>query len=280
MLRKLGLICALIFCALGMSACNHNRELVTGLSENEAQRICVLLERNGLSASKLKSSGEDVVTWSVTVETPFLVGDDTIAAALYVLNENDLPRSRKNPYLEAFPKEGIIPSQTEERLRSLSATQESIELTLEKVTGIVSAQVHVVLPNPNPLVDANRQVQASSSVLLKYNTKTEPLSVEEVRSIVAPSVEGLSPDRVQVVMKAVPEPDINKFDNTKNKVIRIIGLASVALIGILVAALIYCFIRMRSLSSKIIQLERSQALRPPANKAQNQPVPAAGAAAR
>jgi type III secretion protein J len=226
----------------------------------------------------VKTTADDKVTWTVTLETALVVGDDEVAAALYILQENDLPRSRENPYLAAFPKESLIPTQTEESLRKLAATQESIERTLETVTGVVSSKVHVVLPDPNPLVEASKQVQASASVLLKYNTPQEPLSLDEVRSLVAPAVEGLSPDRVNVVMKSVPAPDINKFKDMKNRFIRIIGLAAISLVLILTGLLVFFIMRTRSQGQRIAQLERSLALRPVTKK--DQPAPQANAAAR
>jgi type III secretion protein J len=253
----LGLL--LLYLTLATTGCNRSHELVSGLTETEAQRICVLLNLNGLDASKIKVGSEDQVTWSVVMPAPYIIGEDKISSALYVLNENDLPRSKRDPYKEAFKSDSLIPTQTEESLRKLAATQESIELTLEKISGIVSAQVHVVLPNPNPLVETSKQVQASASVLLKYNTDTPPLSLDEVRSLVAPSVEGLSPDRVQVVVKAVPKPDIARFADLKNRYIKIIFVIGLSLIVILSIALISCIYRLRNLNQQLGKLERNNA---------------------
>jgi type III secretion system inner membrane ring protein len=278
MLRKLPLLFILVLIALGATACNSNRELVGGLTELEAHRICVVLQRNGLIANKVKTTADDQVTWTVTVEAPLIIGDDEVASALYILRENDLPRSRENPYKMAFPKESLIPTQTEESLRKLAATQESIEHTLETVAGVVSCKVLVVLPKPDPLVEATRQIQASASVLLKYNTPTEPLTVDEVRSLVAPAVEGLSPERVNIVMKPVPAPDINKFKDMKNRFIKIIGLAAISLVLILTGLLIFFIMRTRGQGERIAQLERSLALRPVTKK--DQPAPPEKAAVR
>jgi type III secretion protein J len=278
MFWKLRFVFVLVLIASGSIACRSNQELVTGITELEAQRICVVLQRNGLSANKVKSGTEDQISWNVMIETPMIIGDEEVAAALYILRENDLPRSRENPYKAAFPKESLIPTQTEESLRKLSATQEAIERTLETVAGVVSSKVHVVLPNPNPLVEASKQVQASASVLLKYNTPTEPLTLAEVRSLVSPAVEGLDPNRVEVVMKAVPAPDVNKFKDMKNRFIKIIGLAAISLVLILAGLLIFFIRRTHAQGQRIAQLERNLALRPVNKK--DQPAPAANAAAR
>lgn len=260
--RKLSFFLIILLCSLTITACSRSRDLVGGLTETEAQHICVLLKRNGLNATKVKVGSEDAVTWSVNIETPLIIGDEEVAAALYILSENDLPRVRENPLKSAFNKDSLIPTQTEEGLRKLAATQEAIEMTMEKISGVVSARVHVVLPNPNPLVESSKQIQASASVLLKYNTKNPPLTVAEVRSIVSPAVEGLDPNRVEVVMKEVPEPDINKFKDLKERYIKYIGLSAVSLVLILSALLVYFILKSRTQASKISQLERSLALRP------------------
>ncbi|MEW6729826.1 MAG: hypothetical protein AB1489_00685 [Acidobacteriota bacterium] len=278
MLRKLSIICILLFSTFGLTACDRHRELVTGLTEKEAQRICVLLQRNGLIANAVKSGSEDTVSWSVTIETPFIIGDEAVNKARYILDENDLPRARENPYLSVFKSESLIPTQTEEELRKLAATQEAIALMLEKVNGVVSANVNVVMPNPNPLVDASKQSRPSASVLLKYNTPNEPYSVSEIRSLVASAIEGLDADRVQVVMKAVPAPNINQFDNLKNRYIRLIFVAAITIVLILSGLLAFSVMRIRKLGSRIAQLERNQAIRPVGSR--GQPATAANAAAR
>ncbi|KAF0249921.1 MAG: type III secretion protein SctJ [bacterium] len=272
MLRKLTIILIILFTVFSNTACNRKHDICTELSENESQRIAVLLQRNGLNASKVKVASEDKTTWSVIIETPYIIGDAAIVAAEAILDENDLPRDKYDPFKLAFDKGALIPTEAEEQLRKLAAIQESLELTLEKINGIVSTDVNVVLPNPNPLVNQEKQVQPSASVLLKYNTETPPLDIAEIRNIIAPAVEGLDPARVQVVMKAVPAPNAAKFDDLKNNIIRYLGLGATASILVLLGLFMYSFLRMRKLSETVAQLERerSMALRP---KGQNQPVP-------
>jgi type III secretion protein J len=271
MLRKLTLLLIVLFALFSNTACNRKHDLCTELSENESQRIAVLLQRNGLNASKVKVASEDKTTWSVVMEAPYIIGDTAVVAAEAILDENDLPRDKYDPLKGAFKEGALIPTPTEEQLRKLAAIQESLELSLERINGIVSAQIHVVLPNPNPLVDKDSQVQPSASILMKYNTAAPPLDVAEVRNIISPAIEGLDPSRVQVVMKPVPEPNAAKFDNLKNNIIRYLGLGATAAIMVLMGLFMYSFLRMRKLAETVAQLERerSMALR----KGQNQPAP-------
>lgn len=207
------------------------------------------------------------------MEAPYIIGDAAVVAAEAILDENDLPRSKYDPLKNAFKEGALIPTQAEEQLRKQAAVQESLELTLERINGIVSAHISLVFPNPNPLVDQSRQVQPSASVLVKYNTETPPLDVAEIRNIISPAVEGLDTSRVQVVMKAVPAPNAAKFDNLKNNIIRYLGLGATAAILVPLGLFMYSFLRMRKLAETVAQLERerSMALR---TKGQNQPVAA------
>ncbi len=68
MLRKLTIILIILFTVFSNTACNRKHDICTELSENESQRIAVLLQRNGLNASKVKVASEDKTTWSVIIE--------------------------------------------------------------------------------------------------------------------------------------------------------------------------------------------------------------------
>ncbi len=272
MLARRGLIIVLIFISFGATACKSSRELHGGLTEQEAQRICVLLWQNGLDANKAKAGAEGEESWTVSVASPVLIGDDAYHLAQYILSESDLPRSRENPYLKMFKQDSLIPTQTEEELRKLAAKEEKMALSLESVSGVVSASVSLVLPSANPIVEPNKQTQASASVIMKYNSETPPYSPEEVAGLVAAGVEGLDANKVKVVMKAVKRPDPKQFDSAKDRFITYMGLAGITMILVLTTLLIYTFLKLRSQRNRITQLERSSSLRP---VAKGQPATAA-----
>ncbi|MCX6629837.1 MAG: hypothetical protein NTW28_19640, partial [Candidatus Solibacter sp.] len=80
-----------------------------------------------------------------------------------------------------------------------------ITRTLKSVDGVVDARVHVVLPDNSPLLDRSQWSATTASVLIKYRGKAIPMDENEVKSLVAKSVQGLIPDQVAVVYKRVPE---------------------------------------------------------------------------
>lgn len=84
-------------------------------------------------------------------------------------------------------------------------TAGELERTLLGIEDVISARVHLALPEREALVvDAARPPTAS--VLLKHGGAVPPLSVLEVQRLVAGAVPGLDPASVMVVTKAVAQP--------------------------------------------------------------------------
>lgn len=185
--------------AIVLGACTH--ELQTGLTEQEAQEIVVLMSENGIeaSATKVASEKKGEEKWSVVVRG----GDQNLARAWRVLQENGLPRQKDKGLEDVFSNAGMIPTATEEKARLLLGTSGEISRTLKSVDGIVDAHVLVVLPDNSPLLDKTERVAPTASVLIKYRGDAVPLSDEDVKKLVARAVEGLQPENVAVVYKKI-----------------------------------------------------------------------------
>lgn len=183
-----------------LSAC-LTHDLQTGLSQQEAQEIVVLLNENGIDASATKAAtekkGEE--KWSVIVHG----GDQNLASAWRVLEEHGLPRQKDKGLEDVFSSSGMIPTATEEKARLLTGISGEINRTLKSVAGIVDARVMVVLPDSSPLVDKTDRIPPTASVLIKYRGSELPLTEEDVKKLVARAVEGLQPENVAVVYKKV-----------------------------------------------------------------------------
>jgi type III secretion protein J len=185
--------------ALVLGACTH--ELQTGLNEQEAQEIVVLMNENGIEASAARAPSEKKgeEKWNVVVRG----GDQNLARAWRVLQENGLPRQKDKGLEDVFSNAGMIPTATEEKARLLLGTSGEISRTLKSVDGIVDAHVLVVLPDSSPLLDKTERVPPTASVLIKYRGNTPPLSDEDVKKLVGRAVEGLQPENVAVVYKKI-----------------------------------------------------------------------------
>jgi len=74
-----------------------------------------------------------------------------------------------------------------------------LERTLESVDGVLSARVHLNLPEADPLRDAP-SAKASASVLVAHRGTVPPIAVTEVQRLLAGGIAALAPADVTVVM--------------------------------------------------------------------------------
>lgn len=219
-----------------LSAC-VTHSLQTGLSEQDAQEIVVLLNQNGIDASAVKGvsekKGEE--KWDVAIRG----GDQNLARAWRVLEENGLPRQKDKGLEDVFANSGMIPTATEEKARLLLGISGEISRALKSVAGVVDAHVLVVMPDASPLIDKSDRIPPTASVLVKYRGHDVPLGEDEVKKLVARAVEGLQPENVAVVYKKVelkPGEDRNLVPQLGNQefLLASLGLLAVSSLGCLV----------------------------------------------
>lgn len=229
-------------------------ELQSGLNEQEAQEIVVLLSENGIEASATKAASEKKgeEKWNVVIRG----GDQNLARAWRVLQENGLPRQKDKGLEDVFSSSGMIPTATEEKARLLVGISGEISRTLKSVAGVVDAHVLVVLPESSPLLDKSERVPPTASVLIKYRGKDIPLTEDDVKKLVARAVEGLQPENVAVVYKQIePKQSANR------NLIPLLGnqeflLASLALLAVSSVGCLALVVKSRWQRSKIEKLQQ------------------------
>ena len=181
-----------------LTGCLH-KQLQTGLTEQEAQEIMVLLKESGVDATRQLMPGDsEVPAWALSVK-----GDQDYFLAMKILQEHGLPREKAKGLEDVFSKSGLIPTAGEEKARLIVGLSGEMAKTLKSVAGVVDARVHVVLPENSPLVDKSQWSLTTTSVLLKYQGDQVPLREDEIRNLVARGIEGLQPENVAVVFKKV-----------------------------------------------------------------------------
>jgi len=198
--QRISLLLLILGLTLLLSAC-VTHSLQTGLSEQDAQEVVVLLNENGIEAFATKGvsekKGEE--KWDVMIRG----GDQNLARAWRVLEENGLPRQKDKGLEDVFSNSGMIPTATEEKARLLLGVSGEISHALKSITGVVDAHVLVVMPDASPLLDKSDRTPPTASVLLKYRGHDLPLAEDDVKKLVARAVEGLQPENVAVVYKRV-----------------------------------------------------------------------------
>lgn len=189
--RKLWLMATGLW-ALGMlSACSNNVELQTKIPENDANEIVAVLSNQGISATKITGKeGANV-----------LVADSQIGKAMEILNANGLPRKQNMGLGDVFKKEGMISTPLEERARYIFGLSQELERTLAQMDYVVSARVHVVLPER--IAPGEPIMPSSAAVFIKHRKQFEPdVMLPSIRKLVSTSIPGLSnidKDKISVV---------------------------------------------------------------------------------
>ena len=184
--RPAAVVPSFIAVMLLLAGCTNN--LITSVSEFDANEAVSVLMRNGVDARKVASSeqGYDVV-----------VPKGDVRRGLDVLVDAGLPRERRASLGELFKKEGLVSSAAEERIRYAFGVSQELERTIASIEGVASARVHVVIPQSDPMATVARA--ASASIFVRYREPGDPAVMGPVvRGIVVRAVEGLSPERVSI----------------------------------------------------------------------------------
>ena len=198
-LRRLALAAGSALTVL-LAACS-GQELYSQLTERQANEMVAALRSAGIDAEKQSQEGHFAVR---TASRDF-------SRAVQVLNAQGLPREAFDTMGKVFKREGFVSSPLEEHARLLHAMSQEISNTLANIDGVVTARVHLVVPERNPLAD--KPQPAAASVFIKYRPDRDlSAQVAQIKALVVNSVEGLAYDNVTVALfpaDTVPEDAAN-----------------------------------------------------------------------
>ena len=219
---------------LFLAACDS--ELHTEVPETEANEMIALLTANGISADK--SAGDKGL---VTLR----VKSSQFARAVDVLRENGYPKDQFNNLGTMFEQQGLISSPLEERVRYVFGLSQTISETLSHIDGVITARVHIVMPEESNVGDDVGT--PSAAVFLKTSPGVDlDESIPLIKELVRASVEGVSYDSVVVTVFEADEPNAAANGPTMREVMGIRYDASsqgmltaiIAVIGVLFALLL------------------------------------------
>ncbi len=132
-----------------------------------------------------------------------LVDEDRFAEAVEILKERGYPREEFATLGDVFSGEGLISTPMEERARFIYALSQELSRTITEIDGVLSARVHIVLPNNDPL--RSELTPSSASVFIRHDERTQvQVLLPQIKILVANSIEGLVYDKVSVVLFAAP----------------------------------------------------------------------------
>lgn len=217
--------CALM---LLLSGCGARVELVAALPEMEANEVLAALADEGIPAQKVPGK-EGMVSLNVPQEQA--------AKAIHVLREKGLPRERYAGMGDVFKKEGLISSPLEEQARYLYALSQELSNTLRQVDGVLTARVHLVLPERGALEE--NALPSSAAVFIKHQSGYNLDTLQpQIRKLVTNSIPGLTAEKVSIVLVSAQ----NGVKRTQEKTVSVLGVkvaqeSASALTGIVLALL-------------------------------------------
>jgi type III secretion protein J len=183
---------AVIVCCLALQACNT--ELYTNLNEREANGMIATLQERGIPASRLAQKNGQMTV---------VVDDTRFAEAVKLLNENGFPKDRFATMGDVFKRDGLVASPVQERAQMVYALSEELSRTVSEIDGVLSARVHVVLPENDPL--RRDLVPSSASVFIRHEASLAINGlIPQIKTLVSNSIAGLSYEKVSVVPVAAP----------------------------------------------------------------------------
>ena len=174
--------------AAALAACGE-QALYSNLSERQANEMVAALRAGGLDAQKQIQDGHYAV----------LTAPGQFAPAMQLLNAQGYPRETFDSMGKVFKREGFVSSPLEERARLQHAMSQEIANTLAQIDGVVTARVHLVVPERNPLAD--KAQPAAASVFIKHRPERDMAMLEtKIKALVVNSIEGLAYDNVTVAL--------------------------------------------------------------------------------
>lgn len=189
--------------AVLLSACSKIVTLQASLKDADANEMVLVLNQNGIEVEKVRD--KEGVT--------LMIDENDLSRASAALTAAGLPRRSPASLGEVFKRQGMISSPLEERVRYIYGLSEELGYTLQQFDRVISARVHVVLPER--VAPGEPILPSSAAVFVKYRPPLDvDMIVPGIHNLVAGSIPGLAEaagtDKISVVMipTELPAPSI------------------------------------------------------------------------
>jgi type III secretion protein J len=200
-LRRLFLYISLGATVVLLAGCGKST-LYSELEEKEANQVMAILLRNGIDCDKEAGAEKRFI---VRVETGHF------SEAVEILNDYGYPKDQFEGIGDIFKKSGLVSSPTEERIRYMHGLSQDLQETLTQISGVLTARVHVVIPNNDPL--AEHLFPSSAAVFIKYRKDSGiENTIPQIKNLIVKSIEGMSYDNVSVALFPIQDSDITNLE--------------------------------------------------------------------
>lgn len=204
LLRLFGL--AALFVLAGCKIVLHSN-----LEEREANAIFALLSNAGIHSTKEVDTRSNLAS--------ILIDESQAALAIGLLEEHGLPSKSYATIDQVFTGDGLVASPIEERARLHYAISQELARSISELDGVLSARVHVVMPEEPTLVSISDDdsMRATASVLIRRRDDM-PFSnlVSNIKRFVSSSIQYLEYEDVAVIDFVVPVPTNSLLGETNS----------------------------------------------------------------
>lgn len=181
----------LVLMSLLMNGCDRERELLNYVNQRDANEIISILQKNGIESSKIsnKKGGTFLIRTS----------KEDFSKSLRILSEYGFPKKKEVNLNDLFKKEGLVSSPLEDKVRYIYGLEAGIQDTLSQIDGVISAKVHIVIPDNDPFQE--KISPSSAAVFIKHRANVSLSSLKiSIKILVEKSIAGLSYDKVSLVL--------------------------------------------------------------------------------
>lgn len=235
-LRKMGTGLAL-GAALFLVGCNS--ELYSNLEEREVNEMISVLSVNGIDASRT-TDGKG--TFGISVSN----GD--FSNAIATLSEKGLPRQNFGSLGQVFNSDKLVSTPFEERARFMYALNQELSDSISRINGVVSARVHIMVPETSPFEKNQTPPRASVFIYQEQGTDLRP-QIPTIKNLIVNSLDNLEYSFVEVALFDDNTATTSAKSRTSVASISSSGFWNVVLIGLL-ATLAWFGFRMSAGSGK------------------------------
>ncbi|EMF0717719.1 type III secretion inner membrane ring lipoprotein SctJ [Citrobacter freundii] len=178
----------LFVCLFALSGCDS--ELVSNLSERQANEVVALLEHNNIDAQKVKG---DKGVFSIRVDKNYK------SDAVNLLNTYNLPSAEHIEIADQFPSDAMVSTPLGEKVRLISAIEQRLGQTILEIDKVTSARVHLSYPISGD--NDENIVPPSVSVLLIYkDSVNEAEYIDKIKRLIKNSLSTIKYEDISVVL--------------------------------------------------------------------------------
>lgn len=199
--KKNFLLCFLLGLCL-LTACTQD-PLYQDLTERDANEILVVLYHNGVDASKKRIEKGQEFSYIISVPR------GQLQQARQILVTNNLPHEKQLGFSGICQEKGLIPTPEEEKCRKLLALKGEIINSLEKIPGVIQADVVLNIPIASEFSTDGVEKKPTASAILRMRKDSEGESVTEsrIQRFISNTVENLDPRDVSVIVSYSESPE-------------------------------------------------------------------------